>query len=78
MSYVSGLEEITLFTPYSHLYASRREIRLSRSYCTRSVYVSETDAEQAARDHAHLTPSWAEVTGSSSVTDLRPDMPDAA
>ncbi|GLW63717.1 conjugal transfer protein TraS [Actinomadura rubrobrunea] len=44
----------------------------------RSVYVSETDAEQAARDHAHLTPSWAEVTGSSSVTDLRPDMPDAA
>jgi DNA segregation ATPase FtsK/SpoIIIE, S-DNA-T family len=29
----------------------------------RSVEVSEADAEQAARDHAHLTPAWAAITG---------------
>jgi len=30
----------------------------------RSVLVSEEDAEQAARAHAHLTPAWANLTGS--------------
>ncbi|GLZ15079.1 conjugal transfer protein TraS [Actinomadura sp. NBRC 104425] len=43
----------------------------------RSVFVSEAEAEQAARDHAYLTPVWSEVTGST-VAVLRPDMPDAA
>jgi hypothetical protein len=28
----------------------------------RSVLISEEDAEQAARDFAHLTPTWAELT----------------
>ncbi|WP_037560230.1 FtsK/SpoIIIE domain-containing protein [Spirillospora albida] len=36
----------------------------------RSVYVPETAAEQAARDHAHLTPDWHTLIGS--VSAVRP------
>ena len=43
----------------------------------RSVYVSEAEAEQAARDYSHLTPAWDELTGST-VPALRPELPDAA
>ena len=42
----------------------------------RSVYVSEAEAEQAARDHAHLTPDWSAVVGS--VPTTRPPLPEAA
>ncbi|MFI0352509.1 FtsK/SpoIIIE domain-containing protein [Actinomadura sp. 9N407] len=42
----------------------------------RSVYVSEHAAEQAARDHAHLTPAWDALIGS--VPTTRPALPDAA
>ncbi len=40
----------------------------------RSVYVSEHDAEQAARDHAHLTPTWAALLAAP----LTGELPDAA
>lgn len=39
----------------------------------RSVYVPEQEAEQAARDHAHLTPSWASLIRSGPTA-----LPDAA
>ncbi|TDE26448.1 FtsK/SpoIIIE domain-containing protein [Actinomadura sp. 6K520] len=42
----------------------------------RSVYVSERSTEQAARDHAHLTPDWDALIGSVPAT--RPDWPEAA
>ncbi|MEW2356402.1 FtsK/SpoIIIE domain-containing protein [Spirillospora sp. NPDC029432] len=35
----------------------------------RSVYVSEHTAEQAARDHAHLTPAWEALIGSAPAID---------
>jgi DNA segregation ATPase FtsK/SpoIIIE, S-DNA-T family len=31
-------------------------------YRARSFYVTEQTAEHAARTHAHLTPSWDEIT----------------
>jgi hypothetical protein len=42
----------------------------------RSVFVSEDQAEQAAGDHAHLTPAWDALIGS--VPTTRPDLPEAA
>lgn len=33
----------------------------------RSVYVPEHEAEQAARDYAHLTPDWESLVGSAPV-----------
>ncbi|WP_067816933.1 FtsK/SpoIIIE domain-containing protein [Actinomadura kijaniata] len=37
-------------------------------YRARSVYVSEKAAETATRDHAHLTPDWNDLIGSSLTT----------
>jgi hypothetical protein len=48
----------------------------------RSVYVSEADAEQAAHDHAHVTPAWDAITSTAldarTVPDAAPDWPEAA
>ncbi|MGI5165588.1 FtsK/SpoIIIE domain-containing protein [Spirillospora sp. CA-253888] len=45
-------------------------------YRARSVYVSEEAAEAAARDHAHLTPDWDDLTGS--IPAAGPSLPAAA
>ncbi|WP_425547543.1 FtsK/SpoIIIE domain-containing protein [Actinomadura vinacea] len=42
----------------------------------RSVYVTEEETEQAAREYAHLAPSWAELTGGGPVPTDLPDLPD--